>query len=194
MRTATVKRETAETHIKIELDIDGSGSSTVTSDIPFFNHMLETFAHHGLFDITACMKGDISVDQHHIMEDTGITLGKAFKKALNDKKGVKRAGFFVYPMDETLVLTSIDLSGRPYLVFNAQFSHDTVGDFYVGLVEDFFQAVVSSLGAALHIQVLYGRSDHHKLEAIFKAWGKSLKTACEIEPRQKNIPSVKGIL
>lgn len=194
MRTATVKRETAETHIKIELDIDGSGSSTVSSDIPFFNHMLETFALHGLFDITACMKGDISVDQHHIVEDTGITLGKAFKKALNDKKGVKRAGFFVYPMDETLVLTSIDLSGRPYLVFNAQFSHDTVGDFYVGLVEDFFQAVVSSLGAALHIQVLYGRSDHHKLEAIFKAWGKSLKTACEIEPRQKNIPSVKGIL
>ena len=195
MRVASVERKTKETRIKIKLNIDGSGKSKVISEIGFLNHMLETFAKHGVFDIGAAIKGDIHIDQHHTVEDTGIVLGNAFKTALGDKKGLKRAGFFIYPMAEALVMTAIDLCGRPYLKMEAKFRNKKVGDFSTELLEDFFKGFVSSLGATLHIQVYQGSSDHHKIEAIFKAVGKSLKEACEIEKRLKDeIPSTKGIL
>ena len=195
MRTATVERKTKETQIKIKLNIDGSGKSRIISEIGFLNHMLETFAKHGLFDIEAKIKGDLHVDQHHTVEDTGIVLGEAFKKALGDKRGIKRAGFFIFPMDEALVMTAVDISGRPYLKMDAKFKSKKVGNLQVDLLEDFFQGFAVSLGANLHIKIYYGRSDHHKIEAMFKAFGKALKEACEIEERLKNeIPSTKGTL
>jgi imidazoleglycerol-phosphate dehydratase len=195
MRKATVERKSKETQIKIKLNIDGTGRSNVASDIGFFNHLLETFAKHGLFDIDARIKGDIHVDQHHMVEDTGIAIGETFKQALGAKKGIKRAGFFVYPMDESLVMVAVDISGRPYLKIDAKFLNKKVGDFSTDSLEDFFQGFISSLGATLHIRVYYGRSDHHKIEAIFKALGKALKAACEKDKRLKNeIPSTKGIL
>lgn len=195
MRRATVERKSKETQIKVKLNIDGTGRSNVTSDIGFFNHLLETFAKHGLFDMDARIKGDIHVDQHHIVEDTGIAIGETFKQALGAKKGTKRAGFFVYPMDESLVMVAVDISGRPYLKIDTKFLNKKVGDFSTDSLEDFFQGFISSLGATLHIRVYYGRSDHHKIEAIFKALGKALKEACEKDKRLKNeIPSTKGIL
>ena len=195
MRRATIERESKETQIKIKLNIEGTGRSNVASDIGFFNHLLETFIKHGLFDMDAKIKGDIHVDQHHIVEDTGIALGEAFKRALGAKKGIKRAGFFVYPMDESLVMVAVDISGRPYLKIDAKFLNKKVGDFATDSLEDFLQGFATSLGATLHIRVYYGRSDHHKIEAIFKALGKALKEACEKDKRLKNeIPSTKGIL
>jgi len=195
MRVASIERNTKETQIKVKLNIDGSGQSKIVSEIGFLNHMLETLAKHGLFDISAEIKGDIKVDQHHTIEDVGIALGNAFKNALGEKKGLKRAGFFFYPMDESLATTVIDISGRPYLKMEAKFKNRMVGDFSTEVLEDFFQGFVSSLGATLHIKVHHGRSDHHKIEAIFKALGKSLKEACEIEERSGNeIPSTKGVI
>lgn len=195
MRTAEVKRETKETQINIKLNIDGTGKSDIKSEIGFFNHMLETFARHGLFDIQAEIKGDLQVDQHHTVEDTGIALGEAFKKALGDKRGTKRAGFFIYPMDDALAMSALDLSGRPYLAFEATFENKKVGEFHTELVQDFFQGFVISLMATLHIKLFYGRSDHHCIEAIFKAFAKAMKTACEIETRIKSeVPSTKGVL
>ncbi len=193
MRSAQIDRKTKETQIRIKLDLDGTGNGKIISDIGFLNHMLETFAKHGLFDVTAEIKGDLKVDQHHTVEDTGIALGQAFKSALGDKKGIKRAGFFVYPMDESLAMAAVDLSGRPHLRMEAKFKNRKVGDFNVDVLEDFFQGFVSALGANLHIRVYHGRSDHHKIEAIFKAFGKALKEACEIEKRA-GIPSTKGVL
>ncbi|MFH1227796.1 MAG: imidazoleglycerol-phosphate dehydratase HisB [Planctomycetota bacterium] len=195
MRKATIERNSKETQIKIKLNIDGSGQGKIVSEIGFLNHLLETLAKHGLFDIEARIKGDIHVDQHHIVEDTGIALGAAFKKALSDKKGIKRAGFFIYPMDESLVMAAVDISGRPYLKIDANFRNKKVGEFATDSLEDFFQGFVSSLAANLHIRVYYGRSDHHKIEAVFKAFAKSLKEACEQDKRLKNrIPSTKGML
>jgi imidazoleglycerol-phosphate dehydratase len=195
MRRAIVERESKETHIKVKLNIDGVGKSNITSEVGFFNHLLETFAKHGLFDIEAVLKGDIQVDQHHLVEDTGIVLGQAFKDALGNKEGIKRAGFFVYPMDESLVMVALDISGRPYLKLDARFRNKKVALFSIDSLEDFFQGFVTSLGAALHIRVYYGRSDHHKIEAIFKALGKALKEASEKDKRLKNVlPSTKGIL
>ncbi|MGB3477767.1 MAG: imidazoleglycerol-phosphate dehydratase HisB [bacterium] len=195
MRSAKVNRKTRETDIKIKINIDGAGKSRINSQIGFLSHMLETFAKHGLFDIDAEIKGDVHVDQHHTVEDTGIALGQAFKNGLGNKKGLRRAGFFIYPMDEALVLAAIDLSGRPYLKMDAKFKGKKIGDLYIDSLEDFFQGFVSALGANLHIKVYYGRSDHHKVEAIFKAFGRSLYQACEIERRLKGkIPSTKGQL
>jgi len=195
IRVATVGRETKETQIEIKLNIDGSGRSRIASPIGFLNHMLETLARHGLFDIEAEIEGDIHVDQHHTVEDTGIVLGEAFRKALGDKRGIKRAGFFIYPMDDALVTAAIDLSGRPYLRMEARFGSERVGDLTTALLEDFFQGFASALGANLHIRVHYGRSDHHKVEAIFKALGRALREACEVEERSKEaIPSTKGVL
>lgn len=195
MRITTIARKSKETQIKIKLNIDGSGKSKISSKIGFLNHLLETLAKHGLFNIEANIKGDIHVDQHHIVEDTGIALGAAFKKALGDKKGIKRAGFFIYPMDESLVMTAVDISGRPYLKMDADFKNKKVGEFSTDSLEDFFQGFVSSLAATLHIRVYYGRSDHHKIEAVFKAFAKSLKEACAEDKRLGNkIPSTKGIL
>jgi len=191
MRTADINRKTKETSIKIKLDLDGSGQSKITGDIGFLNHMLETLAKHGRFDLEAEITGDLKVDQHHTIEDTGITLGQAFKSALNEKKGIKRAGFFVFPMDESLAMASADISGRPYLKIEAKFKNKKVGDFNTDTLTDFFMGFCSALGASLHIKV-YGRSDHHKIEAIFKATGRALKECCELEGEE--IPSTKGVL
>ncbi|MEE9168415.1 MAG: imidazoleglycerol-phosphate dehydratase HisB [bacterium] len=195
MRKASIKRNTRETQIKIDLNIDGSGKSSITSEIGFLNHMLETFAKHGIFDLKVEIRGDLHVDQHHTTEDTGIVLGDAFKKALGDKRGIRRAGYFIYPMDEALAMVAIDISGRSFLKWDVEFADKKVGDLDVELLEDFFLAFANALGANLHVRVEYGRSDHHKAEAIFKALAKSVKMACEIEPRLKDdVPSTKGVL
>ncbi|MBN1349418.1 imidazoleglycerol-phosphate dehydratase HisB [candidate division KSB1 bacterium] len=195
MRRAKIDRQTRETTISIELNIDGAGDSDIQSGIGFFRHMLETFARHGCFDISARISGDVVVDQHHTVEDTGLVLGKAFKQALGEKKGINRAGFFFYPMDDALAMSAIDLSGRPYLIFDAPFQVQKVGEFDTELVQDFFQGFATSLKANLHIKLFYGRNAHHCIEAIFKSVARALKAACEIDPRNKDIvPSTKGVL
>ena len=195
MRKASLKRETKETQIKMSLNVDGTGKSTIKSGIGFLNHMLETFSRHGLFDLKADIKGDLHIDAHHTVEDTGIVLGEIFKKALGEKRGIRRAGFFVYPMDESLATVALDISGRPFLVWSAEFEHEKVGDLPLELLEDFFLGFVNGLGLNLHVEVHYGRSDHHKVEAVFKALAKAMKDACEIDPRQAGqIPSTKGVL
>lgn len=195
MRSASISRETRETRIAMSVNLDGRGESEIVSPIGFLTHMLETFARHGIFDLQANIAGDMQVDQHHTVEDCGIVLGEVFKKALGDKRGIKRAGFFIYPMDEALATVAIDISGRSFLKLEAEFSSRRVGELEVELLEDFFLGFCSALGANLHIRVHYGRSDHHKIEAVFKALAKAMKTACEIEPRiAGTIPSTKGVL
>jgi len=195
MRKATVKRDTRETQIEISLDIDGSGQANIQGEIGFFNHMLETFARHGLFDVTAHIAGDLHVDQHHTVEDTGIVLGEAFKKALGDKRGIHRAGFFTHPMDEALASVAIDISGRPFLKWQVKLNSKKIGDLQTDLVEDFFQGFTSALGANLHVQLHYGRSDHHKVEAIFKAFARAMRQACSLDARAGDqVPSTKGVL
>jgi imidazoleglycerol-phosphate dehydratase len=195
MRKATIKRNTSETQIAMTLNIDGSGKSKIDSPIGFLTHMLESFAKHAIFDLEASIRGDMHVDAHHTVEDTGIALGEALKAALGDKRGIQRAGFWMYPMDEALATVALDLSGRPFLVWDVEFVTPAIGDLPTELFEDFFLGFTNALGANLHVKVHYGRSDHHKIEAVFKALAKSLKTACTIEPRIKNdIPSTKGKL
>jgi imidazoleglycerol-phosphate dehydratase len=195
MRIAEINRETKETKIKLKVNVDGTGLCSVASVIGFLDHMLNTFAKHGLFDISGEIKGDIHVDQHHVIEDTGIALGQAFKNALANKKGIERAGFFIYPMDETLAMVAIDISGRPYLKMDAKFKRKKVGDINTDLIEDFLQGFAAALEATVHVKIYYGRSDHHKAEAIFKALGKALKQACEVDQRVKGeVPSTKGML
>lgn len=195
MRKAKIKRDTTETKITMAINIDGSGKSKIASPVGFLTHMLESFAKHGIFDLEANIHGDMHVDAHHTVEDAGIVLGEAFKKALGDKRGIQRAGFWMYPMDEALATVALDLSGRPFLVWEMDFSTPAIGDFPTELFEDFFLGFVNALGANVHVKVHYGRSDHHKIEAVFKALAKSLKMACEIEPRIKSeIPSTKGKL
>ena len=195
MRKVTLKRKTKETEIIMKLNINGCGDAKVTSKIGFLNHMIESFAQHGLFDIEAQIKGDLNVDQHHLVEDIGISLGKIFDKALKKRKGLNRTGFFIYPMDESLCRVSIDLSGRPYLKMDVKLKNKKLGDFYTENLTDFFLGFVNNLGCALHIKVFYGRSDHHKLESVFKALGKAMKQAMEREKRLKGkVPSTKGVL
>jgi len=193
MRTAEIKRETKETRIHIKLNLDGSGKIAIQSPIGFLTHMLDTLARHGGFDMEATIEGDLHVDQHHTVEDTGIVLGEAIKQALGDKRGINRAGFFIFPMDEALARVALDISGRPFLKYKAKLNTKKIGDLQTDLVEDFFLGFANALGANLHIKVHYGRSDHHKLEAIFKALARALKMACQIDPRMANeIPSTKG--
>jgi imidazoleglycerol-phosphate dehydratase len=195
MRKTTIKRNTSETQISITLNIDGSGKSKIDSPIGFLTHMLESFAKHAIFDLEASIRGDMHVDAHHTVEDTGIALGEALKSALGEKRGIQRAGFWMYPMDEALATVALDLSGRPFLVWDVDFSTPAIGNLPTELFEDFFLGFTNALGANLHVKVHYGRSDHHKIEAVFKALAKSLKMACTIEPRIKNeIPSTKGKL
>ncbi|MCB0260991.1 MAG: imidazoleglycerol-phosphate dehydratase HisB [Calditrichaeota bacterium] len=195
MRSASISRETRETRIAMSVNLDGRGESEIVSPIGFLTHMLETFARHGIFDLQANIEGDLEVDQHHTVEDCGIVLGEVFKKALGDKRGIKRAGFFIYPMDEALATVAIDISGRSFLKLEAEFSNARVGELEIELLEDFFLGFSGALGANLHIRVHYGRSDHHKIEAVFKALAKAMKSACEIEPRiAGTIPSTKGVL
>lgn len=193
-RCAKVNRKTGETDIEIILELDGTGKSSVDTGIGFFDHMLTSFARHGLFDMTVKVKGDLHVDCHHTVEDTGIVLGEAIKKALGDKKSIKRFGSFMLPMDETLVLCAVDLSGRPYLVFDGQFNSERVGYFDTEMVKEFFYAVSYSAGMNLHLKEMYGENAHHIIEAMFKAFARALDEAVTIDSRVQGLPSTKGAL
>lgn len=193
-RTASISRTTSETDISVTLNLDGSGRSDIDTGIGFFDHMLRSFAKHGFFDLTAQVKGDLEVDCHHTIEDTGIVLGEAIKKAVGDKKGIRRYGSFALPMDETLVLTALDLSGRPYLCFDADFTVDRVGEFDTEMVREFFYAISYSCGMNLHIRQLAGQNNHHIIEAIFKSFAKALDEATGYDPRIKDVLSTKGTL
>jgi len=195
MRIAEIERKTNETQIKIKLNLDGVGNRKIDTGIDFLNHMLELFAKQGLFDLEIKAIDDLKVNEHHTVEDVGIVLGQAFKKALDEKKGIKRYGFFILPMDETLVMTSLDLSGRSYCVINAEFKREKIGDLSTELIYDFFEAVARSLGANIHIKVFYGRNEHHKIEAMFKAFARAMEMATRIDKRiAKEVPSTKGVL
>ena len=205
MRQAAIKRTTAETDISITLNLDGSGKARLDYPIGFMKHMLNTFARHGLFDVEIKASGDLEVDQHLLVEDTGIVLGQCFAKALGDKRGIVRSGFCLYPMDETLARAAVDISGRAFLVFDPQLSGTPLitkesaetqeTSFQTDTVEDFWQGFVSAAALTLHLEVLRGRSDHHKIEALFKAAARSLRQACEIDRRAAEIiPSTKGII
>ncbi len=193
-RTATIARETRETQIRLELNLDGSGQGSWQTGVGFLDHMLELFARHGAFDLKVEAKGDLHVDQHHTVEDVGICLGQAVKQALGDKKGIRRYGHFTLPMEETLATTAIDLSGRYYLVFQAAFDSPKIGDFDTELVEDFWQAFAANALCNLHILIHYGRNSHHKSEAIFKSAARALRMAVESDPRMTGVPSTKGTL
>jgi len=195
MRKSTIRRKTSETDIMISLNLDGSGASRIKTPIGFLSHMIETLARHGGFDLEVRVKGDLHIDQHHLVEDTGLVLGQALAQALGDKKGIGRMGFFMCPMDDALALVALDLSGRPYLKYDLRFKARKVGDLDTDLVEDFLHAFAVTLKANLHIKAVYGRSDHHKIEAVFKALAKSLSQACSIDRASRSrIPSTKGVL
>lgn len=193
-RTATILRKTSETDIALTIDIDGSGQSDIQTGIGFFDHMLRSFAKHGFFDLSVQVKGDLEVDCHHTIEDTGIVLGEAIKKAIGDKKGIRRYGSFALPMDETLVLAALDLSGRPYLCFDADFTVDRVGGFDTEMVKEFFYAVSYSCGMNLHIRQLAGKNNHHIIEAVYKSFAKALDEATGYDPRIQDVLSTKGTL
>ena len=194
-RTAAFDRQTTETQIKGRLTIDGQGRYDIRTGIRFFDHMLELFARHGGFDLTLRAKGDLDVDQHHTVEDVGITLGETLLKALGDRKGINRAGYFVMPMDETLAVAAVDLSGRPHAVVKLKVKARMVGDLQTELVHDFFEGFASGARANVHVQVLYGRSSHHHVEAVFKAFARALRVACARDARlKKMLPSTKGLL
>ncbi|MBD5135856.1 MAG: imidazoleglycerol-phosphate dehydratase HisB [Lachnospiraceae bacterium] len=193
-RTATVKRKTGETDIQITLNLDGNGKSDVDTGIGFFDHMLISFAKHGLFDLSVKVAGDLNVDCHHTIEDTGIVLGQAIKEALGDKKHIKRYGSVILPMDESLILCALDLSGRPYLVFDAEFSTDRVGYFDTEMVKEFFYAISYTAGMNLHIKQLAGSNNHHIIEGMFKAFSKALDEAVVKDRRITDQLSTKGTL
>lgn len=195
MRTARIKRDTRETQIAGSLRIEGRGRYAISTGIRFFDHMLELFAKHGAFDLEIDARGDLDVDQHHTVEDVGIVLGQLFAKALGDRRGINRAGYFVLPMDETLAVVALDFGGRPALVYKDLVKVRLVGDLQSELVEDFFAGFVNHAGANLHARVLYGRSNHHKIEAIFKCFARALRYACSLDRRLRNqLPSTKGLL
>lgn len=195
MRTASVERITKETQIRGSLKIEGKGRYEIATGVRFLDHMLELFAKHGGFDLTVQASGDLDVDQHHTVEDVGIALGQMFSKALGDRKGVNRAGYFVLPMDETLAVVAVDLGGRPYLVYKDLVKARLVGDLQAELLEDFFHGFTTHAGANLHARVLYGRSNHHKVEAVFKCFARAMKFACSTDARLKDqLPSTKGLL
>ena len=193
-RCATVTRKTRETDIEITINLDGKGESNISTGVGFFDHMLTGFAKHGFFDLDVKVKGDLEVDCHHTVEDTGIVLGEAIKKALGDKKSIKRYGSFLLPMDETLVMCAIDLSGRPYLVYDAKFNVDKVGDFDTEMAKEFFYAISYSAGMNLHIKEMYGENAHHIIEAMFKGFAKAMDEATTIDNRVEGILSTKGAL
>ncbi len=193
-RTATIERQTAETQIELTLNLDGSGQSGIQTDVGFLDHMLELFAKHGAFDLTVKAKGDLHVDQHHTVEDVGICLGQAAKQALGDKAGIRRYGHFTLPMEETLVTTAVDLSGRYAMVFQADFPTAKIGDFDSELVEDFWQAFAANALCNLHVILQHGRNSHHISEAIFKGIARATRMAAESDPRASGVPSTKGTL
>jgi len=194
-RTATVIRVTTETDIRLRISLDGRGKSKISTGIRFFDHMLDLVARHGAFDLTIAAKGDLDVDQNHTVEDVGIALGEAVQKSLGDKRGILRAGYFLMPMDETLAAAALDLSGRPHCVIHARIKAQKVGDFTVELLEDFFQGFAQSAKANVHLRCLYGRSSHHQVEAIFKAFARALRFAVSRDRRLRNVlPSTKELL
>lgn len=194
-RTATIRRKTNETDIRVKLNLDGKGASRITTGIRFFDHMLELLARHGAFDLRVLAKGDLDVDQHHTVEDVGIAIGEAVLQGLGDKRGILRAGYFVMPMDESLAVAAVDLSGRPYCVVNAKIKGSHVGDFQTELIEDFFQGFAQAARANVHLRALYGRSSHHQVEALFKAFAKALRFAVARDKRLRSVlPSTKGLL
>jgi len=194
-RTATITRITKETKIALRLNLDGRGKSEISTGIPFFDHMLDLVARHGGFDLRLKATGDLHVDQHHTVEDVGIALGEAVNAALGNRKGILRAGYFLMPMDETLAASAIDLGGRAFCVVKAKFSSRLVGDFQTELVEDFFQGFAQAARANVHLRVLYGRSSHHQVEGLFKAFARALRFAVSRDKRLRNVlPSTKELL
>ena len=193
-RTSNVTRTTKETDISMILNLDGEGISHIDTGIGFFNHMLEGFSKHGFFNLDVTIKGDLDVDGHHTVEDAGIVLGTAIKEAVGDKKGIKRYGYFILPMDDALALCAVDLCGRPYLQFDCTFPNDMVGGFDTSLVREFFYSVSYSAGMNIHIKMLNGENSHHMIEAIFKAFAKALDDAVSYDPRIKDVLSTKGAL
>ena len=194
-RVSTIKRHTKETQIDLRLNLDGRGKADVSTGIRFFDHMLDLVARHGAFDLKITAKGDLDVDQHHTVEDVGIALGEAVNTAVGNKRGILRAGYFLMPMDETLAAAAVDLSGRAFFVLKGHFSARRVGDFQTELLEDFFQGFAFSARANVHLRVLYGRSSHHQIEAVFKAFARALRFAVSRDKRLRNVlPSTKELL
>lgn len=193
-RTSTIERNTNETKIKLSLNLDGTGKANIASGVGFFDHMMNGFTRHGLFDVDLKVKGDLEVDCHHTIEDTGIVLGNAIREAVGDKKGIKRYGSCILPMDEALVLCAVDLSGRPYLVFDGEFTADRCGDMDTEMAREFFYAVSYGAAMNLHIKVLYGSNNHHIMEAMFKAFAKALDAATMYDERITDVLSTKGTL
>lgn len=194
-RAARIHRRTTETEIRALLRLDGRGRYHVRTGVRFLDHMLELFAKHGGFDLDLAATGDLDVDQHHTVEDAGLVLGQCFDRALGNRRGINRAGYFLMPMDETLAVAAVDLGGRPFLVFDAAVSARRVGDLQVELLEDFFQAFAVQARANVHLKVLHGRSSHHKVEAIFKAFARALRVACSQDRRlARELPSTKALL
>ena len=193
-RKSEYKRKTLETEIEVKMNLDGKGTSNLQTEIYFLNHMLTLFAQHGFFDLEVKAKGDLEVDYHHTVEDIGICLGEVIKNTLQDKKGIRRYGFVILPMDESLVRIAIDLSGRGQLIYRVQFEQQRVGSFEVSLVEEFFRSLSYHAGMTLHINLLYGKNSHHIIEAIFKSFGRALDKATKKDNRINDIPSTKGII
>jgi imidazoleglycerol-phosphate dehydratase len=195
VRRALIERDTRETSIRLKLAIEGRGRYEVSTGVRFFDHMLDLFARHGAFDLSLKVVGDLDVDQHHTIEDTGIALGEAVAAALGDKRGINRAGYFVMPMDETLAVAAVDLSGRPHAVVDLNLRVERVGDLQSELVQDFFEGFAQGARANVHVKILYGRSSHHQIEAIFKAFARALRVACAKDKQLgKMLPSTKGLL
>ncbi len=193
-RIASVKRKTSETDIEIDLNLDGEGKFDICTKIPFLDHMLTQLAKHGLFDLKIKADGDVEIDFHHTVEDVGIVLGKTFKKALKEKKGIRRYGSAYTPLDEALALVVADIAGRPYFVYKVDLPKEKIGEFDVELVEEFFQAFANNCGVTLHIRLIYGNNLHHSVEAIFKAFAKAMDQGTSLDKRVKDIPSTKGSL
>jgi imidazoleglycerol-phosphate dehydratase len=193
-RVVSITRETMETQINLTINLDGKGKVDINTGVGFFDHMLNLMAFHGGFDLEVKAKGDIEVCDHHLVEDVGITLGEAFLKALGDKRGIKRYGTFFIPMDETLAQVSLDISGRSFLAFDCTFARESIGDFSTEMVKEFFRAFAFNAGITLHGRVLYGENDHHKAEALFKALGRALREAKEVDENNMQLPSTKGKL
>ena len=193
-RTGKINRQTRETQIEVSVDLDGSGHSSISTGVGFLDHMLELFAKHGFFDLTVNAQGDLAVDQHHTVEDTGICLGQAFKMALGDKVGIGRYGHFTLPMEETLVTSAVDLSGRYFLHFEIEFPTEKIGEFDSQLVEDFWQAFAANLLCNLHVLLHHGRNSHHISESLFKSLAKAMRMAVDLDDRQEGVPSTKGVI
>jgi imidazoleglycerol-phosphate dehydratase len=193
-RTAKITRKTKETEIKVKLNLDGSGQCMLDTSVGFLDHMLTLLASHGRFDLELKAAGDLQVDQHHTVEDIGICLGQAFTKALGDRKSIRRYGMQMIPMDEAMASVVLDLSNRPYLLYNVPRLSERVGELETQLIQEFFRAFTVQAGVTMHVNVLYGGNSHHVIEAIFKAWARAMRHACEIEPGVDAVPSTKGVL